>query len=140
LDNLPMTYWQASVIQAAWKGRHCRAKVARFSRLPDDLWRHVLRFLNTSVVDVIDRLLALRAIRFYWTAPRSQWPQKMHTLYLIRKYVSHLSERTYYKSFALCLRLLQHSDRSHELLLINATLERMLGVFSPSINERRQAA
>lgn len=126
-------------IQAVWRSVQCRRKVLLFSNLPTDLWHMIINFIRMKdlMFARIDRIIHLRATRFYWTAPHQYIKSKMHTLHLIRKYNNLLHEETIQSCLVFALRMLKyiHTNITHELL-INATVEVLIHKFEKNINHR----
>ena len=113
-------------IQSFWRAHICRKKIKLFSQLPTDIWVHILHFLTDTLCKKINVIISLRVTRMYWVPPSFHTKTKLHTMYLIKKYITCLDEETRHKSLAFCLRLLEHSRPNVDTMLINATLETLL--------------
>ena len=113
-------------IQSCWRGYTARKKVKFFSQLPDDMWSHILLFVKqpSEIFIAIDRIIQKRVTTLFWTHPWRKIKTKLHTLFLIEKYVKCLTTSTLEISINMCIKMRKFShiipDSIH---VINTTLD-----------------
>lgn len=121
-----MEWDRSTCLQSHWRGYICRKRVKLFCQLPDDLWNKIVDIIksNVSVFVSVNKLINRRVTRAYWEPPFAFYKKKIHTLFLVRKYIDCLSSNTKMRAYVLSLRLLQFSNYTcHSNTLINATVE-----------------
>ena len=108
-----------------------RKKVKFFSRLPHDIWLYILFFIHNRIT-IFERINAVVHKRIIILDPNySNLHDKLHTLHLIKKYKSSLSNACTRVALIFCLRLLEtFTIRTHplQIFFINSVIETIVSI------------
>lgn len=132
-ENDMEKYASATKIRSCYLSHKIRKKVKFFSRLPNDIWLHILFFMRNRIT-IFERISAVVHKRIIILDPNfSILHDKLQTLRLIKKYKSSLSNACIRVVLIFCLRLLEtFTIRTHPLQIyfVNAVIETIVSIDS----------
>ena len=113
-------------IQHFYKNKKIKRKIILFSKLPDDIWRLILRYLNKKYYHkTINFVIEYNIFKIFWLPHKNENVKKaFKSLNLVKKYYNFLHISTIKKSLQLSIKMLSIRYLNIiQILYINAFIE-----------------